>query len=388
MRLLLYCLITLLLSNCNRNVVLENSEFPNLSTKQVVLSIDSFGIPNSVYKYDSVGFSYLQGKEVGDSLYLFMMNIRSKKLEVYNLDNLTKTWELSYINLLDSFHSSQKLWSVHFHNLDTIVWHTEYSLNLINREKVIYQQIINNPEATENPPYSLISQRMVTEWDNKKMGFWVQGYCSLCSQKAGDLFFKTPIEVFVPAGSSQNYDTLPITYPERYYKIEQGFNTYINRERVGNKHIYSFAAEPNIFSLDIVSGKIDVFAGRSQSDTSENKFISKKTALDADIKLQILATTSQYERILFDKYRNLYYRFFVPQLPEKDANGLYNSFGDKRRVLMVFDQDFNIIGEYLLPPKKFGDYGAFVGKKGLYLPHLAIPNTVNYEQKFSIYSFN
>jgi Domain of unknown function (DUF4221) len=386
MRPLFYCFILLLCCHCSRAVILENAAFPSISTQKLNLSIDSFVVPSSVY--DSVDYNFLQSKEINDSLYLFLLNANTKKLELYNLDAMQQIWELGYENLLDSFHSSQKIWSVYFHNLDTVVFQTEYSLNLVNRKKVIYQQIINNPEATENTPYTLMSQQIATVWDNEKLGFWAQGYCSLCTPIAGDRFFKTPIEVFIPADSSQKYDTLPVTYPERYYKKEQGFNNYVHREKVGNKHIYSFAAEPNIFSLDVVSGKIDIFAGRSQSDTSENMFISKKDAFDADIKLRILTTASQYKQILFDKYRNVYYRFFSPQRPEKDADGFYNLYQDKTYILMVFDQNFNIIGEYPLPKQKFAQYAAFVGKKGLYLPHLAVPYSLKYEHKFSIFTFN
>ena len=160
------------------------------------------------------------------------------------------------------------------------------------------------------------------------------------------------------------------------------------RTVVDNKHIYSFGAEPNLYVFDLKTKKTTVMPARSQSDTVAIKGLTKKEMKDVDQKLQILANTSQYHQVIYDPYRKLYYRFFSPFLPEKDEEGLYNSFIDKRYILMVFDQNFNLIGEYPLPKRKFSHYFAFVGKKGLYLPHIAINYTFDYEQTFNIYSFN
>jgi hypothetical protein len=80
----------------------------------------------------------------------------------------------------------------------------------------------------------------------------------------------------------------------------------------------------------------------------------------------------QYSSLLYDKYRDVFYRLFIPSI-KMDEIGEELNYRDliiSRPYLgvMVLDKEFNLIGEHIFD--KFQVYtlrNHFVGKKGLYL---------------------
>ena len=85
-----------------------------------------------------------------------------------------------------------------------------------------------------------------------------------------------------------------------------------------------------------------------------------------------------YGNLLFDKYRNVYYRIAYPETEiEKGVNGLeLLHYGRKRFSIIILDKDFNIIGETLFPDYTYNSTVMFIREDGLYISdsHYLNPN--------------
>ena len=78
---------------------------------------------------------------------------------------------------------------------------------------------------------------------------------------------------------------------------------------------------------------------------------------------------AKYWHIMYDKYRDVYYRFAeMPCELAKDENP-YDEFAPKAREfsVIILDKDFRIIGETKFPGNKYFIRMSFVGRDGLYI---------------------
>ena len=160
------------------------------------------------------------------------------------------------------------------------------------------------------------------------------------------------------------------------------------REGHDSLGILSFMADPNIYVYNYKTNSYKILGGKSdyqeKIEPIENKFKDVTNKM-----FEFLTTSPFYSRILWDKYRKLYYRFLYCGQDLKNPNGTYNVFADKDLVLMIFDSNFNLLKEIKLKKHTYLDTKAFVAKDGLFLPKKNIffkdnkPNTINYD----IYNF-
>ena len=87
-----------------------------------------------------------------------------------------------------------------------------------------------------------------------------------------------------------------------------------------------------------------------------------------------LTEKPQYHNIIYDKYRDVYYRFV--ELPYELSNN-ESPFGDptgREFSIIIFDKDLNIIGETKFPGNKYLYKMSFVGKDGLYISENNLAN--------------
>ena len=84
--------------------------------------------------------------------------------------------------------------------------------------------------------------------------------------------------------------------------------------------------------------------------------------------------TPKYWHIMYDKYRDVYYRF--AEMPYKLApnESPYDEPKGKEFSVIVLNEDFEIIGETKFPGKKYFYKMSFVGKEGLYISENNLEN--------------
>ena len=77
----------------------------------------------------------------------------------------------------------------------------------------------------------------------------------------------------------------------------------------------------------------------------------------------------KYWNLMYDKYRDVYYRFVEMPCELADGEDPYDEFTPKKREfsVIVLDKDFRIIGETKFPDNKYFIRMSFVGRDGLYI---------------------
>ena len=76
----------------------------------------------------------------------------------------------------------------------------------------------------------------------------------------------------------------------------------------------------------------------------------------------------KYGSIMFDKYRKLIYRIYIPGYKLKNGDSV-DKYAESPAVfsILILDENFNVVGETLLPPKTYDPKMAFIAKEGLFL---------------------
>ena len=79
--------------------------------------------------------------------------------------------------------------------------------------------------------------------------------------------------------------------------------------------------------------------------------------------------SDSYENFIYDIYRDVFYRFFLPKIDVNDYNLSPRSIFSRRPMIgvMVLDKDLKILGEFNFLNHEIENRNYFVGKKGLYV---------------------
>jgi hypothetical protein len=141
-----------------------------------------------------------------------------------------------------------------------------------------------------------------------------------------------------------------------------------SRDFNGKQFIYSFEMDENIYVTDIETDEVKKIPVRSKYISSLN-FVKYPDTPESAVKM--LLETSCYRKLLYDKYRNVYYRFTHIGVEQRNdmgitAESLWRS-GPAQFSVIILDKDFNIIGETLFPKYTYNSMIAFVHKNGLYI---------------------
>jgi hypothetical protein len=131
--------------------------------------------------------------------------------------------------------------------------------------------------------------------------------------------------------------------------------------------VSNFSFDPNLYVYDLRSNSIvksisipskhfhHIPIWRAEYDKTDNS--------DQDFYIQ----NPSYKSILYDKWRDVYYRFAERGVELKDVEGNFNTWYDKKPSIIILNSEFEIIGETDLPQSIYRISDAIVGKDGLYV---------------------
>ena len=74
-----------------------------------------------------------------------------------------------------------------------------------------------------------------------------------------------------------------------------------------------------------------------------------------------------YHNIMYDKYRDVYYRIAEFPYELKKDESPFDTPTEREFSVIIFDKDLNIIGETKFPGSKYFYKMSFVGRDGLYI---------------------
>lgn len=202
-------------------------------------------------------------------------------------------------------------------------------------------------------------------------------------------YFQRKVEATLNLGTGE-IAFLNYSFPRRYLEHSYGQAVFPFREVNGPLNVISFQNEDSLYVFNRETNHLAAFTCKSSYQGID--FIPFDTSYQDDIERikEHLTVSPMYQKIIFDKFRNVYYRFFIKEQPLKNSSGIYHGLFDRDIIIMVLTKDFKIISE-----KNIGNsylwYYSFVSEKGLHIRKYVKDKLINTDEKyqyFTIFSWN
>lgn len=139
--------------------------------------------------------------------------------------------------------------------------------------------------------------------------------------------------------------------------------------------------------LWVISKKKEKIIGyKSAKTNSINSFRIIKDYPIGDNEIIKGLETGNYEVLIYDKYRDVFYRFFFPPIKVENYNiTAWELKANKPKVgLLVLTGELEPIGEFIFPDHYIENWNYFVGRKGLYVS-TNNPNRDDFDENFLRY---
>ncbi len=136
----------------------------------------------------------------------------------------------------------------------------------------------------------------------------------------------------------------------------------------GERFIYSDEMQDSIVCMSRNFKTMTKFLAKSKyMKHPKSEVLSSDATIDEIIKRKCELPT--YGNLIYDKYRQVYYRFVFPEVSvddEKNFMDIYHN-GRKQFSIIILDKKMNMVGETLFPEYCFNPYLFFVSEDGLYI---------------------
>ena len=134
------------------------------------------------------------------------------------------------------------------------------------------------------------------------------------------------------------------------------------------KMVCSFPVSHDLVIYDMDTDKEKTVYGGSNTAAAITSLDAKKYKKNNEYIYQKACNSDLYGGILYDKYRNVWYRFLRKALPEK---GVRLRWENKNVAVVVMDQNFNYLGETEIGDmNEFYPDNSFVTKEGLNIEYI------------------
>jgi hypothetical protein len=162
-------------------------------------------------------------------------------------------------------------------------------------------------------------------------------------------------------------------YPDMYKKGNWGIGTAFrevsNTYTPDRKMVLSFSADPDITVREIYENTEETFYAGSKHHTKIQSLKKSVEQTTVDDEVRFYMENTVYHEIIYDKYNKLYYRF--AHLPVYDGYSTRDFIHKKPISVIILDENFNKVGETLLPANKYYSRQCFVSPEGLHIQVLS-----------------
>jgi hypothetical protein len=162
---------------------------------------------------------------------------------------------------------------------------------------------------------------------------------------------------------------MPFTYPEAYWgKTQPRFAATPYRDKGEDEQfVYSWSKEPYLIKWNYDTNKM---SQHSAHDPRIEPLIPQDMMHRAtpEEEMRVGVEHAFYMRILYDRYRKLYYRIaFLPIEFDKNRHTSYVANFERPFAVLVLNKDFNPIALKIFEANIFNPYSPFIGPDGLYI---------------------
>ncbi|WP_294616766.1 DUF4221 family protein [uncultured Bacteroides sp.] len=182
---------------------------------------------------------------------------------------------------------------------------------------------------------------------------------------------ESPIRIVIDT-TNKKVSTLPMKFPPLITNKDLGTNAAFGMGYSscynGHSFIYSFCSDDYLYTTGLAHNQVTKVKAHSRYIRKTEVFRSNENNFQKMIKAQ--CEHAAYGKIMYDKYRDVYYRFVYPTCEIDDYSGDYVELlrsGRKKNSVMILDRDLNVVGETLLPDYTYNPNLSFVLEDGLYI---------------------
>lgn len=141
----------------------------------------------------------------------------------------------------------------------------------------------------------------------------------------------------------------------------------------GKEFVYSFFLDEDI-SIVSLEGKI-LNKVKAKSRYLEKVYDEMKSPADISEQVELLCSIPMYGNLIYDEYRKVYYRFVYPETELGNDNFMdIWQLGRSKFSVMILDENFNVLGETLLPENTYASNLFFIREDGLYISTSFVKN--------------
>lgn len=297
----------------------------------------------------------------GNKQYLTFQNPNRNEILFYDLSSCNLEFKTSYD--IEGMNGVGNIWGYYIHNLDSIF--------VTSRD--LPEIYLTNHEGKLLKTFS---------YENTEEGSTLSTYCSTSFLSMPGIlkenrFFimpscnrhitPNPICATINLGTAK-VNALPLTYPafpgtDNELK-KAGIELYVSRCFNTKGFVYSFYFDEDLYVTDIehqTFRKIKTPSSNFEHVTVPDDY--------GNTTFKDMCEISNYGNILYDKYRDVYYRIAYPKTNiTNDIRPLeLMDFGRKNFSIIILDKDFNILGETLFPDFTYNSTLMFITEDGLYI---------------------
>jgi len=355
---------------CEKDSLLVYTAYPvQESSLKLQHQIESLAIPIDSTTADV--FEWPQYKQLNGQDFIFSFNSNTYHLKVYERK---ANRIVSNIQLYEEGPEGLgHIKDFYIHNWDSIFIMSDFFIYIIDSTGYIKQTFDINLAASGSHDFSPLVMSSANEMG--RFGIWfeakeksIYSYYHPSNIPLNQAeYYDYPIEAAFSL-STQTTTEVAIYY-SNLYRQEDAYYGYLNiplRSVADSLFIYSFPVDPNIYVFNHITKVLSIKGGKSKF--IETKALSLSPSENNSEKMmQHIISSPLYFNVLYDPYRQLYYRFQLAPLEFKRPDGKYNGLSDKKASLMVFDSEFQLIEELEMDAYSLQLIFSFVTPEGLWV---------------------
>ncbi len=251
---------------------------------------------------------------------------------------------------------------IFFHSIDSIFLVSDGSLCIFDSEGRLTRNIlINRSELYLSPG----NEANNVFFDRLDKSIYIQNIDNQYGQCSKD-HYKVSILAKIRL-DNESIELLPLYYPKIYSNSYYGFCVEPQYSFIDKRVILTFPIESSVYVYNIETKLTRGYGGESLLSKSLAEPLPWSACNDNDLKMRHFIENVNFQRVIYDKWRNLFYRFHLSDIKGPDSQGRFKGPNQKKQILTIFNENFEVLGEIELNERRYITPSSFAGPKGLYL---------------------
>ncbi|WP_209330292.1 DUF4221 family protein [Lunatimonas salinarum] len=326
-------------------------------------------------------FSYGLGYLDGEKSYLFNIQSPRNEIQVYDMDRkeLAKTLKFD----VEGSQGVGTVFGFHVHSADSIFLFTTHpgSIYLTDIDQSYLSTIsFTSPEGYSGPQVrsSFFNSYPIIRGDKILAKVVAPGNIKDTEEK---VLSKQVLSIELDMNSGDT-ELTSHKYPQGY--LSDGLRVpYYSMAASPDQVVYSFLADHNLYAASSAGDLLDAIPAKSRFFPETFPTLSRTA--ERDEVLRYMFTEPRYGLLLYDPYREVFYRFCFPKIEIESEEELEQLRGfAKDFSIMILDRNLQVLGETRFKGYNYVTENVFVAKEGLYI---SVNHPDNYDNDEDYLSF-